>query len=179
MDEQYQALVDSVSDYLHGDARDQVAQSLAGAGDKLAETMASITYQVVTQVAEQASGEMDLEIDMLLGVATETIDFLIEIAQAVGAPVGDLDDLRGRVLMLTVQAHMAKVQDDPEEVAAAKELLAQMMEDGTFDQGMAYVNSKIQAEGLDPANIQAQGVRMAQPQPDPLAAGVRQGLMGA
>lgn len=173
-------LSDGISDYLFGDAREHVAQSIANSGEALDDTIAGIAYQTITQAAEQAKERFPnaTSIDILVPVAANTIDYLIEIAQAVGAPVKDEDDLRARTMIKMVQLHMAAVENDPEQKAEAQEMLVQMMEDGTYEQGMEFVNQKIREEGGDPERVRAMGQQAAAPQQDPLAAGVRQGLMG-
>ena len=177
----FERLSDAVSDYIHGDGRDAIVAGLAESTESLDGTIGAMTYEIVHQTAEQIEGpEADVvDMDMLFGLATETIDYLIEVAHAMNLPTGDDDDLRADSLIKAVELHMATVQDDPEEVAAAQEMLAVLMEDGTFDEGSAYVNQRLQKEGVDPASVQAEGHRMAAGGgQDPLAAGVQQGLMG-
>lgn len=168
--------LDQISDYLHGDAREHVAQSIAQAGnEQLHEVIAAVTYEILGQTSES---EDIHDIEDLLYLATETIDFMIEIAEAVGAAVGDLDDLRAMSLISVVELHMAAVEGDPEQRAIAEEVLAEMVNDGSFDEGAGYINEKIQQHGGDPGQAEMQGIQMAQqgPQPDPLAQGVQQGL---
>ncbi len=172
-------LTDGVSDYLFGDAREHVAQNIKQSGEELDQTIAALAYQTVTQAAEQAKEQFPdvLSIDILLPVAAETIDYLIEIAKAVGAPVKDEDDLRARSMIKMVQVHMAAVENDPEQKAMAEEMLAEMMEDGTYEQGVNFVNQKIKEEGGDPEQAQQMGRQMAAPRENQVASGVRQGLM--
>lgn len=171
-----QELLDGISDYVHGDAREQIAANFADAGEQLYEVMAAISYEILGQVSGQSPEAMDIE--DLFYLATETIDMLIEVAEAVGAPIGDMEEFRGKVLISVVQLHMAAVQDDPEQKAIAEELLAELTNDGTFDTGMDYVNRMIEKEGGDPGEAEYQGIQMGAqgPQQDPLAQGVQQGL---
>lgn len=176
-DELFRELSDGISDYLHGPAREHVAQTLSQAGDELDDTIAAVGYQTLSEVSkqiEQISPEL-VSLEMLLPLATETIDYLIEIADAVGAPVGDVNGLRERSLMKMIEIHMATLEDDPEQKAMAQEMFAQFLQDGTFDQASEYIAKKIREEGGDPEQIKQQAM---QPRRDPLAAGVQQGLAG-
>lgn len=177
--QEIQKITDGISDYLFGDAREHVAQNIAKSGEELDQTIAALAYQTVTQAAEQAKEQLPdaMSIDILLPVAAQTIDFLIEIAKAVGAPIKDEDDLRARAMIKMVQVHMAAVENDPEQKAMAEEMLAEMMEDGTYEQGVQFVNKKIKEEGGDPEKAQAMGQQMAAPRQNRLSAGVQQGLM--
>ena len=183
--EMIQELSDGISDYLHGTAREHVAKSIAESGEALDETIAAMSYQTMTEISKKLQ-DMDpamVTLDILLPLATETIDYMIEIAQAVGAPIKDEQDLRERSLIKMIEIHMSnpEVAEDPEQQAIAQEYLAEMMEDGSFNEIDQFINEKIKSEGGDPeqVNQQAQQMaqQMAQPQQDPLAAGVQQGLM--
>jgi len=177
-----QQLSDGISDYLHGPAREHVAKSISNAGTDggLADTIAAVSYQVMTQVSEQiAQVAPDMvTLEILLPLATETIDYLIEIAQAVGTPTSDLTELREDALGRMIEIHMAKVGDDPEQRAIAEEMFAEFLEDGTFDEAARYVDERVKARGGDPQAIRQAGQQMGGPQPDPLAAGIQQGLPG-
>jgi hypothetical protein len=173
-----QELSDGISDYIHGDARQQIVDGLAGAQDDLDDTIAALSYGIMTQVSEQIAEESPQAVtfDVLLPLATETIDFLVEMVEAMQMPVDDVQDLRERSLMKMIQMHMAKVGDDPEQLAIAQEMLAEMTP-GEVDEAMSYAQKKAEAEGASPEDIDAMAAQMLQPRQDPLAAGVQQGLM--
>lgn len=165
---------DGISDYIHGEARDHIASSIASAGEALDDTIGAMAYQILSQVSEQVAemGPEAVTMDILLPLATETIDYLVEIALAVSAPVADEQDLRERSFIKVVELHMAAVQDDPEQKAIAEEMLAEMMQDGSFEEAEAYVSEKIRAEGGDPDRARAMGAGMVQQ--NPLAQGMQQ-----
>lgn len=184
-DQMIQELSDGISDYLHGPARDTVSKGLSESADELDDTIAAMSYQTMTEVTKQiaeVSPEM-VTIDILMPLATETIDYMIEIAQAVGAPIQDEQDLRERSLVKMIEIHLSnpEVAEDPEQQAIAQEYLAEMMQDGSFDEIDSFLAEKIRAEGGDPDQVRQQGQQMAQqmaqPKQDPLAQGVQQGLM--
>ena len=180
-EQMFQQLSDGISDYFHGPAREHVSKSIADAGtdEALADTIATISYQTLHQVSEQvaqASPE-SVTLELLLPLATEAIDFLIEIAQAIGVPTGDLTELREDSLGRMIEIHMAAIGDDPEQKAVAEEMFAEFLEDGTFEEATGYVDERIKARGGDPEMIRREGAQMGSPQPDKLSAGVRQGLL--
>jgi len=178
-DEMLKELSDGISDYIHGTARDQIIEGLAGAQEDLDDTIATVSYSIMTQVSQKiadATPEL-VTFDILLPLAMETIDYLIEMAVAMQLPIQDEQDLRERALMKMIQAHMAKVGDDPEQLAIAQEMLAEMAPE-EVDEAMTYVQQKAQAEGSTPEDIDAMAAQMMQPRQDPLAAGIQQGLMG-
>ena len=84
------------------------------------------------------------------------------------------DEMREETLLKTVMLHMKHVEGDPEQKAAAEELLIALSADGTMEQSMMHINEKADASTEQMA---AAGQQMAAPQPKPVAAGVRQGLM--
>jgi hypothetical protein len=163
-----------VEQHIHGQGKEDILAQLEAA--PTADTVAKITYDLIVLMAQQAESRgAGLEIEVLMGVATETIDILIEIMEAMGAPIEGQDEVREEALIKALILHMEAVEDDPEEKAAAQELLAQLMEDGTMDETMNHINSKASAS---PEQMQQAGAAMVQPQQKPLAAGVQRGLMG-
>lgn len=171
-------LSDGISDYLHGDAREHVANSIAGAGEEVDDTIAALGYQTLSEVSgqiEEISPQL-LTLDTLIPLATEAIDYLVEIAEAVNAPVKDVQDLRERSFIKMLEIHMAAVEDDPEQREIAQEMFAEFLEDGTFGEAEKYISEKIRAEGGDPARAQQTGAEMLQQPADPLTQGIQQGM---
>ena len=166
------SLVTQVEQHIHGPAREQILAQLSE--NPTADTMAEITHSTIMAMDQQAAERgAPLDIDVLMGVATETIDMLIEILEAMGAEVNP-DEMREETLLKTVMLHMKEVEGDPEQQAAAQELLAVLGADGTLEQSMDHINQKASASKEE---MQMVGQQMAAPQPKPVAAGVRQGLM--
>lgn len=173
-------LSDGISDYIHGKAREHIAQSIANAGEEaLGDTIAALSYQILSMVSKkvaQASPEM-VTMELLLPLATETIDFLIEISKAIGIKMDEMQ-IREDALFRMIEIHMAKVGDDPEQKAIAEEMFAEFMEDGTFDESADYIQQRMKERGGDPDDIKAYGQQMAAPQQNQLSAGIQQGLAG-
>jgi len=161
----FDELMAGVTNYLHDDAVEQIAQQMSqSTPDTLNKVISATAYRVTVDASHQAESMMQgepLELDFLLGVATETIDMLIDIAKSV-TQVGNEGDLRLESLVGVVTLHMEQVGDDPEQQAAAQELLSKMANDGTLDEGMAFIEK-----------------RMGQTSMQPQQEGQPQGLLGA
>lgn len=165
-------LVSQVEKHIHGPQREQLLKKLEA--NPTADTLAEATYNTIVAIDAQASQRgAGVSLDVLLGVATETIDMLIEIMQAMGIQLNP-DEMREETLLKIVMLHMEKVGDDPEEKAAAEAVLAQMVDDGTMGESMDHIVSKADAS---PDEIIAAGGGPPGPQKKPMAAGIQQGLM--
>ena len=171
-----QALVDKlnhqVEQHIHGRQREKILTQLQK--NPTADAVASLTYELITGMDKQAEERgAPIGLDVILGVATETIDILVEIMEAMGVEM-DPEEMRSESLMKMVLLHMQMVEDDPAEKAAAQEMLVALTEDGSIDQSMEYISK---AANASPEQMQQAGQVIATPQQDPLAAGVQQGLM--
>ena len=165
-------IVTKVEQYIHGAAREQIISQLEQ--NPTAKAVAAITYKIVIGADEQATQKgVSLELDILMAVATEAIDMLIEIMEAMGAKF-NADEMREESLLQLVILHMEQVGDDPEEKAAAEEMLAVLTEDGTMQKSMEHIDSKADASS---EQMLAAGQQMVAPQKKPVAAGVQRGLM--
>ena len=161
-----------VEKQIHGPQREQILKQLEQ--DPSADSLAQFTYNTIVAIDNQASSRgAPLDIDVLLGVATETFDILIEILEAMGVQFNP-DEMRDEALIKLIMLHMKAVENDPEEKAAAQELLMQLTQDGTMGASMDYIGNKASANTEEMINA---GNQMTGPQKNPMAAGVEQGLM--
>jgi len=173
-----QELVDSlnkqVEQYIHGTAREEILAQLEQ--NPTTDTMAQIVHDLIMGLAETANSRgAPVELDIILAVATEAIDILAEIIEAMGAPEPEGPDaLREETLVKIVILHMESVQDDPEEKAAAMEMLQELTADGSVDEAMGYVQKRTQ---MTAEQMRAQGEGMVAPKMNPLSEGVQKGLM--
>lgn len=195
-DKMVQDLIDGISNYYHGPARDHVSQSLANAGEEaLVDTISAMAYQTLTQVSGQV-GKADpnaVTIDLMMILAQYAIDYLIQIAGAVGVtyqgqelvvPEDEevevspaVQEIREDAMFRMVEIHMAKIGDDPEQKALAEEMFAEYLEDGTFEEAADYVATRMEARGMDPSTVAPGAAKLLQPRPNQLAAGIQQGLI--
>jgi hypothetical protein len=171
-----QQLVDSlnsqVEKYIHGPHREDILALLEQS--PTADAVAEVTHKAVMAIDAQASERgAPVELDVLMGVATETIDMLIEIMQAMGIEL-NVGEVREESLLKVVMLHMESVGDDPEQKAAAQEMLAVLTEDGTMQKSMAHIDGKADASTKE---MQVAGQQMVAPKQKPLTAGIQRGLM--
>ncbi len=171
-----QELVNSLNSQIekriHGPGREQILAAFEQ--DPTADGVAEIVYEIIVSVASQAESRgAPLDVAILMGVATETIDMLLEILAAMGTDMV-VEEMQEESLIKVMMLHMETVQDDPEEVAAAQEMLAEMTGDGTMQAVMNHIGDKASAS---PEEMLTAGAAMAQPQKTPLAGGIQQGLM--
>ena len=165
-------LVSQVERHIHGRGRDEILQKLEQ--NPTADTVAEVTHTTIMDIDTQAAQRgAPLDIEVLLGVATEIIDMLIEIMDAMGIQAV-ADELREESLIKVALLHMKTVEGDPEQVAAAEEMLATLVQDGTMDMSLNHISEKASAEE---GQMRAAGRQMAGPSRNPISAGVERGLM--
>lgn len=174
-----EAMSDDIFEYMRSTAREQIFSAIGSAGEDLRDTMATMTYQIITETSKkiaQVEPRM-VTIEVLFPLVTEIIDNMIEIAQAQEVPLKDLDLLREEVLGKTLEIHFAKVGDDPEQKAIAKEMFAELVDDGSLEAAQKHYDERYKAQGGDPQDLRQTGAEMVAPRQNPVAAGVSQGLM--
>lgn len=169
---------DGITNVIHGEGRPMILQELEK--DPTPKTAAMLIYKPVSQGIEQAEARgVDADADFIFGVATDGIDQMLEILQAMGK-VGEDEQseemFREQALMNLVAIHGEQVEDDPQVKADAELRLAEMAEDGTLAQGIQSWDKKARERGVDPNEYLQEGVAMIQPQRKPLAAGIERGL---
>lgn len=133
--------------------------------------------------ADQAGREFDME--MLLNTATEVIDALLELSEAMGKiEDAEDDDLRADALMTAVQGYLAGAQFSPEDQEAAKQLLQQLADGGEVDEATRTISEIGARRGIDPfADDEAAAPESLDqtgqpPQPAPQPGGERRLMMG-
>lgn len=171
-------LSEQISNYIHGPAREQVIESVRDGQQELGQTLAAIAYRIVRETADQLeqSDPGLLEMDLMLRLATETIDYLLEIADALGIQY-DPDGVRQESLIEMVALHMEQVGDDPRQKAMAEDALNEMLADGTYQQAMREAEQMMRQQGVDPAQAAQMGEQMAMGQRNQVSQGVEQGLL--
>jgi len=157
---------------IHGPAREKILKRLEQ--DPSTDALAEFVYNTIISIDKQAESRgAPVDIDVLMGVATETIDRLLEIMEAMQIEF-DADEMREETLLKIVMLHMKAVEGDPEEKAAAEELLMALSADGTMQASMNHIEAKASAS---PEEMAQAGQAMLAPKQKPLAAGVQKGLM--
>jgi hypothetical protein len=177
-------ILDSM-EYIHGKGFEPIVKQLKTSTDTQA-TMAAIAYKTVRGVAEKnkATARVDMDMDMLMGVTTECIDMVTEVAQAAGQvePGSNVQQLKEDVLLKVTVLHGEQMQDEngqfPIEMKqAAAADLRDYMSDAGAQKAMDYVNNRAKAEGVNPQDMIRAGNEAVFGSKNPLAEGVNRGLM--
>jgi hypothetical protein len=168
-----QTLNSQVEQVFLGPQEEQITSALAA--NPTADTIAQITYDTIIAIDQQAASRgAPLDLDVLIPVATEAIDLLIEILLAIGRVKINEAEMREESLIKVALLHMRAVEGNPEKQMAAREMLAVLANDGDLERSMQHINEQSSAT---PDQMQAAGSAIAAPKQNPVAAGVSRGLM--
>lgn len=168
----YETMVAGLTEYMFGKGKADIVSQLKQAKE-LTQTMGEITFSLVNEAVNQAKQKgIEIDMDILMGVASEVIDSLIRMVQALKIPAPGEQEMREQSLMVAVQSYVSTAKPGSEEQAAAQQLLSMMHNDGTTDAAAGQLQEMGQRAGVDPfADSQAP----AEQAPAPQSAG----LMGA
>lgn len=148
--------------------------------------MAAIVYKTVRGVAEnnQATARVDIDMDMMMGVTTETIDMVTEVARAAQQilPGSNEQQLKEDVLLRTTILHGEQLGDENGEFSAemkqaAATDLRDYMSDAGAQKAFDYVNTRAKTEGINPNDMMRAGNEALFGTKNPLAEGINRGLM--
>jgi len=172
-----------VLEYIHGVGSKQIIKLLDESTNP-SETMAVIAYKAVRGVAEKnkATAVVEMDMDMMLGVTTDAIDMIAEVAEAAGQiyPGMNIQQLKEDTLLRVTVMHGEQVPRTSENKQRAATDLRDYVANGA-DKAFDYVNRRAEAEGVNPQTMARAGNQMlygtATPVEDKLKAGVKRGLM--
>lgn len=170
-------------EYIHGKGSNEIVKSLENSTDTAA-TMAAISYKVVKGVADKRakSAQVEMDMDMLMGVATEVIDMTTEVAQAAEQiiPGTNQTQLKEDTLLRLTALHGEQLEGEggfaPEMKEAAKTDMRDYMSDGGTQKAFDYVNQRAKAEGLNPKDMMRVGNEAALGSKNPLSDAITEGL---
>jgi len=121
--------------YIFGKGEQSISKQLMES-QELGDTIGQVTMTLVKEGMDQAgSAGKELDMDIIFGVATEVIDSLIQLADALGLEIGEVEQLQSHSLIAAVNAYIMTANPSPEEREAAMFMLEQMEQDGTVDEG--------------------------------------------
>jgi hypothetical protein len=164
----FEEITAGLTEHIFGKGEQGISQQLLEAQD-LGDTIGAITMSLVTEGMRQASeAGNELDIDIILGVATEVIDNLIQLADALGVEIQNLEELQKHSLIAAVNDYIMTANPSPEEREAAMFMLQQFEADGAIDEG---------ADELDAMGAQLPPEIGQQPQQQPQQP-ARPALMG-
>ena len=106
-----------VYEYIYGDAWEEIQKQMEESTNTR-QTMATIVYKAVSTSAEnrKQTAVVEMDMDMMLGVATSAVDMVTEIAQAHGQIMegSDIQTLKEDTLMSTVVMHGSMLERTPD-----------------------------------------------------------------
>lgn len=172
-------------EYIHGKGSNEIVKSLENSTDTAA-TMAAISYKVVKGVADKRakSAQVEMDMDMLMGVATEVIDMTTEVAQAAEQiiPGTNQTQLKEDTLLRLTALHGEQLEGEggfaPEMKEAAKTDMRDYMSDGGTQKGFDYINARAAEEGLNPKDMMRAGNEAALGSKRPLSEAITNSLRG-
>ncbi len=149
--ETFEAMVAGLNRHIFGAAEADILRALRESQDIASDVgmMALTLVQTAAEQAEQAGREFD--VDMLIGVATEVIDSLLEMAEAAKLIEDAKDEeLLEDALFAAVQAYATTAEPNSDEAEAAQQMLQQMADDGMLDEAQGVVAKMGARHGVDP-----------------------------
>jgi hypothetical protein len=151
MDEEtFDTMVAGLLEHLSGKARESTVKRLRDAKNVAKEAGLMVFHYVKMAAVQAEDAGRELDLDMLLGVATEIAEALMNMAQAAKVKIADPEVFMAEALFTAIQAYTASVPPGSEEQEAAKAMLAEMQADGTVEQGAAALQGLGQKMGVDP-----------------------------
>ena len=178
-----EAMILDGMEYIHGKGSQEIVKALETSTDTSA-TMAAIVYKVVKGVADRnaKTSQVEMDMDMMLGVTTEIIDMTVEVAEAAQQimPGSNVDQLKEDTLLRVTALHGEQLEGEdgftPEQKDAASRDLRDYMSDGGTQKAFDYVNNRAKAEGLNPQDMMRAGNEAALGSKNPVSDAVTDAL---
>ena len=152
-DEQtYTMLVAGLRTHIFGKGEAGIVKAITNA-DQIGRVVGEVVFALVKEAATQASkANRDLDLDILMGVATEVIDDITELMAGHGVEISEKD--REFALMYAQQLYVESSDPTDDDREAAKSLLRDLKQDGSVDQAVSYVQQRGAEEGVDPFGVE-------------------------
>jgi hypothetical protein len=173
----YEALVSGLLKHIFGPGEDGVKKQLRQASD-IPEEVGRMSFLMIDAASQQAKdAHVEIDIDMLMAAASEIIDALLQVAEAMGKiETADDDDMREDAMMTAIHTYLTVGNPTPEDAEAAQQALAQF-----GDEDMAVAEDTLTRMGArrgeDPFAEEAPvdaGGGVVQPPPDAPPRGLMQ-----
>lgn len=138
--------------HVFGQGEQGILSAIKEADDKgrvCGEIVFALVREAATQ-AEEAGKELDMNI--LMGVATELIDDISDLLEAHGMPLSDQE--REYALLFAQQLYVDNSNPDNDDRNAAKQALSMYREEGAVDTAVKYVQQRGTEAGVDPFGVE-------------------------
>lgn len=149
----FEEFLAGVLEHIYGPGYEDISKQLRAGkdDDSLAKIIGTVSYTLVAEGSKQAEqAQVDLDIDILLGVVTEIIDSLLKLAQKLKIKVKAESSVRERALIYTLHTYLTTANPSPEEQQIAQEALREMGSNGMVSEGVAQLHDLGEREGVDP-----------------------------
>ena len=152
-DDLFGKFVSTLRNHIFGKGEGGILRALQEAPpENVGQTIGEMVFTMVQEVAHQAEAKgAQPEYDMLIGVATEAIDDIVELAEASGLDVPD--EQREFALLYAQQLYVENQNPTDDEREAAKQDLAMLKQDGDVDEATKYVQQRGMEAGADPFDV--------------------------
>lgn len=130
-----QKAADTVTEFLHGEKRDQVAKDIAQGQGELYERVSDVAYPLLMGMSQSAK-DADPGFDFWMALGTIAIEELFAIADAADLPGAQDQEQMEAALLDMVVRHGEENQDNPEAVEAAKQAATEMAQTGQIQETM-------------------------------------------
>lgn len=180
--ELFDKMVLDTMEYIHGVATEEIVKVLENSVDTV-RSMATIAYKAVRGVAEknQATAQIEMDMDMMMGLTAETIEMVEEIVVASGQmPQGANSEQMRQDTMLRVavlhgeQLESAGFTDEQRQMAETD--LRDYMSDAGMDKAFNYINDRAKSEGVNPEDMKRAGNEMVFGSRRPIHEAIKIGL---
>ena len=147
-------MVAGLRKHIYGKGEQGIVDLLSKTDPKdIGRVLGEVTFALVREAAKQASqAGRELGMDILMGVATEVIDDIVELMDAHGVQISDNDKQFALLYAQNLYQQMIG-KPSPDEQNAAKQTLAQAKQDGTLNTAVSYVQQKGMEAGVDPFGV--------------------------
>lgn len=147
----FETMVAGLREHVFGKGEAAIVERMKSADDP-GRVCGEIVFALVREAAKQAEqAGRELDMDILMGVATELIDDLTELMAAHGI---ELDDkAREYALMVANQLYVESAQPSDDERNMAKQSLSEMRQSGDVDEAVKYVQQRGAEAGSDPFGV--------------------------
>lgn len=149
--ETFETMVAGLRDHVFGKGEEPIVKRMQEADDP-GRVMGEIVFALVSEAAKQAEqAGRELDMDILMGVATELIDDLTELMAAHGVELTDKQ--REYALLVAQQLHVESSEPSDDDRNIAKQQLAEFKQGGEMDSAVQYVQQRGAEEGADPFGV--------------------------
>lgn len=149
----FATMVAGLRKYVFGPGEQGIVDAMQKA-DQPGRVLGEVVFSLVQEAAKQAKSQNnDLNMDILMGVATELIDDITELMHAHGMDIQQKD--REFALLYAQQLYVQNYNPTADDREAAKAQLGQYQQDGSVDTAVKYVQQRGAEAGTDPFGVGA------------------------